>query len=348
MQPTLVTGANGHVGYNVCRALVTRGEPVRGMIRPTANAAPLEELGVDLAYGDILDPAACEAAVAGCGRAIHTAAGFLMWSPNPERDIIAASLDGTRNVLAAAAAAGVDRVVYVSTGGTIGFSDTPSRVLDESHVNETPHVPYFVGKIAAEREAFAIAERTGMDVVAINPGFILGPRFWKPSESVRQVADFVAQGMPIYFDGGFGVVDVEDVASGALLAMERGRDRERYVVSGDNVTVKQVFDWTAAAAGIAPPWIRMPRPVLRVLAGGMELAGRLGGSRPILDRAQVDEFAGVYGYLSAAKAERDLGWTYRPARDAVRRTVAWLLDHGFVDEKRRAALSPDAGLAGVY
>lgn len=349
MKPTLVTGANGHVGNNVVRLLAERGEPVRAMMRPSADPAAVQGLpGVEIVRGEILDAGSTQAAMDGCGRVYHTAGGFLMWAKNPERDIVAPSVDGTRNVLHAAARAGVEKVVYVSTSGTIGFASDPTTVFDERHHNTTPHTWYFKGKIAAEREAFAIAARDALPVTSINPGFILGPRFWKVSESVRQVADFVNQGLPIYFDGGFGTVDVEDVARGALLAMERGGDRERYILSGDNITVKQMFDLTAEMAGMRPPSIRVPRPILRVMATGMELMSRLTGTRPLLDRSQVDEFAGWYANVTPAKAERELGFTYRPARDVVRRTVAWLLDHGFVDAKRRAALSPHPSLAGAY
>jgi len=348
MKPTLVTGANGHVGNNVVRLLAARGEPVRAMMRASADPAAVAGLGVDIVRGDILDPAATQAAVDGCGRVYHTAGGFLMWAKDPERDIIAPSVDGTRNVLEASARAGVEKVLYVSTSGTFGFASDPTTVFDERHHNTNPHTYYFKGKIAAEREAFAISEREKLPVTSINPGFILGPRFWKVSESVRQVADFVNQGLPIYFDSGFGTVDVEDVARGALLAMEKGGDRERYVISGDNITLKEMFDLTAEMAGIRPPSIRVPKPILRIMATGMELASRVTGARPLLDRNQVDEFAGWYANVTPAKAERELGYTYRPIRDVIRRTVAWLLDHGFVDAKRRAALSPHPSLAGAY
>jgi dihydroflavonol-4-reductase len=349
MKPTLVTGANGHVGNNIVRLLAARGEPVRAMMRASADPAAVEGLGgVDVVRGEILDPASTRAAMDGCGRVYHTAGGFLMWAKDPERDIIAPSVDGTRIVLEAAARAGVEKVLYVSTSGTVGFAERAETVFDESHFNTNPHTWYFKGKIAAEREAFAISEREKLPVTSINPGFILGPRFWKVSESVRQVADFVNQGLPIYFDGGFGTVDVEDVAQGALLAMEKGGDRERYIVSGDNVTLKQMFDLTAEMAGMRPPFIKVPTPILRVMATGMELASKVTGTRPLLDRSQVDEFAGWYANVTSAKAERELGYTYRPVRDVIRRTVAWLLDRGFVDAKRRAALSPHASLAGAY
>jgi len=163
--------------------------------------------------------------VEGCGRVYHTAAGFLMWAKDTERSIIRPSVDGTRNLMKAAARAGVEKVLYVSTGGTIGFADTPDKLRTEADYNTKPHTPYFIGKIAAEKEAFAIGARENVAVTAINPGLILGPRFWKVSESTRQVVDFLNQGMPVYFDGGFGVVDVEDVANGAMLGMNKAAAR---------------------------------------------------------------------------------------------------------------------------
>jgi len=337
-KPTLVTGANGHLGNNLCRLLVERGERVRAMIRRSADPAPLAGLDVEIVRGDILTAADAAAAVDGCARVYHTAAGFLMWSRDPERDIIQPSVDGTRNVLEAAARAGVERLVYTSTTGTIGISTTPTP-LDETHYNTTPHTHYLRGKVAAEKEAFAIATRTGLPVVAIQPGFILGPRLWKLSESVRQVADFLNQGVPLYFEGGFGVVDVEDVARGSILAMEKGRVGERYVLSGEDLTVKQLFDLMAELTGLKAPTIKAPVPVLRVLAAAMELASKITGTRPMLDRSQVDEFGGKYGYFSSAKAQRELGYTYRSARETVQRTITWLVEHGFVNERRQQLIA---------
>jgi dihydroflavonol-4-reductase len=336
-KPTLVTGANGHLGNNLCRLLVERGEPVRAMIRRSADPAPLAGLDVEIVHGDILNAADAAAAVDGAARVYHTAAGFLMWSRDPEADIVRPSVEGTRNVLEAAARAGVERVVYTSTGGTIGFTRTPER-HDETRLNTDPHTHYVRGKIAAENEAFAIAKRTGLPVVSINPGLILGPRFWKLSESVRQICDFLNHGAPVYFDGGFGVVDVEDVARGAILAMEKGRPGERYILSGEELTVKQLFDLIADLTGLKAPSIKVPVPVLRALAAAMEFASKLTGARPMLDRSQVDEFAGKYGHHSSAKAERELGYTHLPARDTVRRTIAWLVEHGFVNERRQALI----------
>ncbi len=334
---TLVTGANGHIGNNLCRLLVERGERVRAMIRGSADPSPLAGLDVEIVHGDILNTTDAAAAVRNCARVYHTAAGFLMWARDPERDIIRPSVEGTRHVLEAAARTGVEKVVYTSTTGTIGFSATPQQ-LDETHHNTTPHTHYVRGKIAAEKEAFAIAERTGLPVVAVQPGLIFGPRFWKLSESVRQVADFLNRGAPLYFEGGFGVVDVEDVARGSLLAMEKGRPGERYILSGEDVTVKQLFDLMADLTGLKAPAFKAPVPVVRAVAAAMEFAAKLTGSRPLIDRSQVDEFAGKYAYFSSAKAQRELGYTYLPARETVQRTISWLVAHGFVNERRRQTI----------
>jgi dihydroflavonol-4-reductase len=247
----------------------------------------------------------------------------------------------------AAARAGVEKVVYTSSSGTIGHAGSPDARWDETRSNTEPHTHYLRGKIAAEREAFAIAARTGVPTTSIHPGLILGPRFWKPSESVAQVIQFVNQGAPVYFDGGFSVVDVDDVARGGILAMEKGRSGEKYILAGDNITVKQLFDLMAELTGLKAPSTKLPVPVIRLLATGLELASKVTGGRPMLDRSQVDEFAGKYAYFSNAKAERELGYTWLPAREVVRRTVAWVVEHGFVAEKRRHALKLDASLRGA-
>jgi dihydroflavonol-4-reductase len=337
-RPTLVTGANGHLGNNLSRLLVERGEHVRAMIRRSADPAPLDGVDVEIVRGDIMNAGDAAAAVDGCARVYHTAAGFLMWSRDPQRDIVQPSVEGTRNVVGAAAKAGVERLVYTSTGGTIGFAKAPER-RDETAFNTDPHTYYVRGKIAAEKEAFTIAESTGLPVVSVNPGLILGPRFWKLSESVKQVSDFLNHGAPVYFDGGFGVVDVEDVARGSILAMEKGRPGERYILSGDDLTVKELFDLLADLTGLKAPAIKAPVPVVRGLAAMMELGSKLTGRRPMLDRSQVDEFAGKYAYHSSAKAERELGYTHLPARDVLRRTIAWLVEKGFVDDRRREVIA---------
>src|SRR5712692_4010386 len=146
MKPTLVTGANGHLGNNLCRLLVARGERVRAMIRPSADPAPLAGLDLEIVRGDIMDPASTAAAVLGCGRVYHTAAGFLMWSRDPERDIIRPSVEGTRTVLEAAARAGVEKVVYTSSSGTIGHAGSPAALFDETRANTEPHTHYLRGK----------------------------------------------------------------------------------------------------------------------------------------------------------------------------------------------------------
>ena len=340
MKPVLVTGGNGHLGNNLCRLLVERGESVRAMMRPSADSAALSGVDVEIVRGDILDASSTERAVEGCSRVYHTAAGFLIWSRDPERDIIRPCVEGTRNVMRAAVRAGVEKMLYTSTGGTIGIADGPGRLVDERQRNTSPHTQYFRAKIAAEDEAFAIAASEKLPTTAINPGLILGPGFFKLSESVQQVSDFVNYGAPIYFDGGVGTVDVEDVARGAILAMEKGRDGERYILSGENVTWKQLLDLMAEFTGLRAPGLKVPIPVLRVLALVMELASKVTGRRPQITRSAVDEFGGKYGYMDCAKAAEELGFTYRSARETVRRTVAWLLDHGFVSEKRQRALTP--------
>jgi dihydroflavonol-4-reductase len=139
---------------------------------------------------------------------------------------------------------------------------------------------------------------------------------------VHQVAQFLNQGAPVYFEGGFGVVDVEDVARGAVLAMDKGRAGDRYIVSGENVTVKGLFDLMAELTGLPSPRVKLPVPVVRLLAATMELASKVTGTRPMLDRSQVDEFAGKYGYFDSTKAQRELGYTFLSARETVSRTIA--------------------------
>ena len=308
-------------------------------------------LDVEIVRGDILDPDSVASAVAGCGRVYHAAAGFLMWAQDPEHDIIRPSVDGTRNVMKAAAKAGVEKVLYVSTGGTIGFSPTPDDPHDGGATStRTPARRTSSGKIAAEKEAFAIGEREKLPVTAINPGLILGPRFWKPSESMRQVVDFLNTGLPVYFDGRLrrrrrgGRRD-----AARCWGWTRAATGERYIVSGENVTVKHLFELVAELSGLSAPQWKMPVIALACHRHG-DGSGQLGDRMAPHARPQPGGRVRGRVRLLSIRARRSATWASPGATHAtrVRRTVAWAIDRGFVTEGRRSALQPHPSLHGAY
>ena len=270
------------------------------------------------------DPDAVARAVDGCGRVYHAAAGFLMWAQDPEHEIIRPSVDGTRNVMKAAAKAGVDKVLYVSTGGTIGFASTPGRrratrpTTTRSRTRRTSSA-----RSPPRRRRSRSASARSVAVTAINPGLILGPRFWKPSESIRQVLDFLNKRH----------------ADLLRRRLRRGRRRgrrhgrgprhgqgrrsgERYILSGENVTVKQLFELVAELAGISAPTWKLPVVVLRAIATGLEAVSWVTGWRPLLDRNQVDEFAGALRATSIP-ARPSATSASRGATPATRSAARW-------------------------
>ncbi len=342
MGKVLVTGANGHLGNNIVRMLLAEGREVRVMVRRTSNLTPLEGLDVERVYGDLLDAEAMDRAVRGCAAVYHAAAAFLFWARDAEREIVRPTVEGSRAIIRAIERHGVERAVYVSTAGTIGFGRGPTQCRDESHHATEWRTAYLRAKLAAERAAVEAQKRSGLPVVFVLPGLILGPGFYGVSSSVKLVLDFINFPTPVYFDGGFSVVDVEDVARGCLAAEKKGRAGERYILAGENVTVRAFYETIAELTGLPAPRGRAPKLVFRIAAALMEAGGRLFGATPMVTTEQVAEFHGTYGYFSSEKARRELGYRFLPCKEVLRRTIEWLLARGFVKESRRKAIVLEA------
>jgi dihydroflavonol-4-reductase len=346
MELTLVTGAAGHVGNNIVRALLARGRPVRALVRRSSNREALAGLDVEVVEADMLDEPAVRRAVEGCAVVHHTAAAFAMWARDPERDIIEPTLTASRTLLYACRAAGARKVIYVSSSGTLGATGSPTPI-DESAPYPRTGLPYLIGKVRAEEHARRFARDPGLPIVFVLPGLILGPNFWKVTPSVVQVRDFLEGRIPFYFDGGFSVVDARDVAEGCIAAEERGQPEVRYVLGGDNCTVKELLDVAARLSSLPAPRRKVSVGLLRLAAGALELAARVLPFEPQLTRAMVDEFGGRYTFLDSSRARVELGYTPRPKAEVVYDTIAWCLANGFVRARRRAAvhLPPRESLA---
>jgi dihydroflavonol-4-reductase len=336
----LVTGASGHLGGAVLRRLRSEGREVRAFVRDADRAGDLASLGASLAVGDVLDPASLERACTGCKSLVHCAAGFLMWSRDVERDIIRPSVDGTKHALEAAAAKGLERVVYVSSSATIAAAKSPAIEVDETQTLDKAHTPYVQGKIAAERWAIDFAKRAPLPIIVVNPGLILGPGFSKPSESVKVVADVVIRGQPFAFPGSWPITDVDDVASSIVSALSAGRSGERYLLAGEQMHIVDMLKLVAALCSLPPPR-QIPLSVVRTFAALAGAWGRMTGRRPMVDGAQVAEWGGLYQNMPSRKARAELGFDPRPARATIVRTIAWLIARGFVPEARRRLLRLD-------
>ena len=244
---TLVTGATGFVGSHVARLLAERGDRVRVLVRSSSDLRALEGLVVERMPGDLRDPASLDRALSGVGTVFHVAADYRLWARDPQ-EIYESNVTGTRNLLEAAGLAGVTRFVYTSTVATVAVPrpTLPSEAIEATLDEMIGH--YKRSKWLAEQEAFRAAQQ-GLPVVIVNPTAPVGPGDWKPTPTGRIIVDFLAGKIPAYVDTGLNVVAVEDVAAGHLLAAQKGKAGERYILGGRNMTLKQILDVLAGFAG---------------------------------------------------------------------------------------------------
>jgi dihydroflavonol-4-reductase len=325
------------VGGALARALLARGERVRVLARDLGKASALAALGAEVVRGDILDRASLDAALAGCATLYHAAALFDFWIPD-RCLLLETEVAGTRNALAAARAAGVGRVVYTSTFLTIG--EARGRVGDET----TPHRGYFVtayeeAKYRAEQVALEFA-RGGLPVVIVNPGAVYGPGGLKPLG--QALVQALNGRMPLAMRGANSLVYIDDAARGHLLAAERGRPGERYVLAGQVLDMADVFRRACHLAGVAPPRVG-PAAAAHAVAALGEAVARLTGRPPLLARDTVRTTA--HGMRAdGAKAARELGLRYTPLEAGLTRAIAWYWERGLL-RRRPACLAPAAQAA---
>jgi dihydroflavonol-4-reductase len=315
----LVTGANGFVGCQVVRALVERGVQVRAMVRPNADRRALEGLDCELAVGDLRERGAVDRAVRGCNYIYHVAADYRLWVMD-EGPMYAANVGGTRNVISAAHAAGVRRIVHTSTVGALGI-DADGLGREDTPVALAAMVgPYKRSKFMAEQEAMKAAGE-GIPVVIVNPSTPIGPHDYKPTPTGRIIVDFLNRRMPAYVDTGLNLVAVEDCARGHLLAAERGRIGEKYILGGENLSLQQMLLRLAQLSGLAAPRIRLPFVVALGFAYGAEAVARTLTHRP--PRASLTEvrMARKKMFFDSAKARRELGYETGPIDDALDRAI---------------------------
>ena len=322
MKPALVTGASGFLGWHVARLLLDRGHRVRALVRSPSRVS---DLPVEPVPGDLRDAASVARAVSGCSLVFHVAADYRLWAANPE-DMYRSNVDGTRNILEASKQAGVERVVYTSTVGCIGVP--PGGIGDEHQPVSLDQMAgdYKRSKFLAEQVALEYA-RAGLPVVIVNPTAPLGDHDVKPTPTGKIVVDFLNGGMPAFIDTGLNVVDVRDAALGHLLACERGRPGERYILGSENLTLAQILEKLAAITGRKAPRIRLPY-VVAYCAGACSTA--LAAVTKTPPRVPLDgvRMARKKMWVTHQKASRELGYSPSPAVVALERAVAWFQETG--------------------
>lgn len=324
---TLVTGANGHVGENLVRLLLGRGERVRAMIGPPGYDSPLAGLDVERVDGDVRDPRSVREAVDGCERVYHLAA-LVSIRTGDRRPLYEVNVLGARNVMKACLDAGVKRVVHTSSIEAVG-TDPNGPSTEETPSNPfEPLLDYELSKVYGELEVMRAAAR-GLDVTIVNPTAIVGPHDYRPSSIGQAIVDLPRGRVPAYIPGEFDFVHVQDVARGHALAMERGRRAERYLLSGESATLDEVFEWLSEDVGHPKPRIRLPAGLMLPVATVSEAVQRkLTPNRsPRLTRGSIRVLASGKR-ASCDKARRELGYDPRPARQAFRDAVEWFRARG--------------------
>jgi dihydroflavonol-4-reductase len=339
-----VTGATGFLGSHVARVLAEQGAELRLLVRPTSDLRNLNDddlKNADRVVGDLRDAASISKALSGCDVVFHVAADYRLWVREPD-EMYCSNVEGTRSLLEAARKQGVRRVVYTSSVATMGFTSNhaaadegarphTSAVADEeSQVSLADMIGHYKrSKFMAEQVAVEAA-RSGVDVVIVNPTTPVGERDIKPTPTGRIVLDFLKRKFPAYVETGLNLVDATECARGHIQALEKGRSGERYILGGENLTLKQVLDRLAAITGLKSPTLKLPY-VFAFAAGVVDemVTGRLLGREP---RATIDavRMGRKMMFVSSAKAERELGWRTVPVDGALRRSVEWFRGNGYV------------------
>jgi dihydroflavonol-4-reductase len=334
----LVTGASGFVGSALTRALVERGVHVVALLQPGHDHRVLDGLPVEGVEADLRDAGAVARAVAGSRAVFHVAAVYRFWSRDPD-EFYDVNVGGTRHVLAAARAAGVERIVYTSTVGTIGLGHNGAGPADESRFARVDHLfgSYKQSKYVAEHEVLRAAAE-GLPVSLVQPTFPVGPRDHSPTPSGKLILDFLNGRMPGYVDTALNVVDVEDVALGHLLALERGRHGRSYILGGENLELREILLLLASITGLPAPALHVPRGLALAAAYVSEaVEGRLLRRQPTVP-LEGTRMTTTRMTFDDRRARAELGYTSRPARLALERSVRWYLDNGYVLASRRGRL----------
>jgi dihydroflavonol-4-reductase len=323
-----VTGATGFVGHHVARELTAQGADMRLLVRKSSNLANLEGIAGETHVGDLSDPASIKPALQGCDAVMHVAADYRLWIPDPKA-MYRANVDGTRELLRLAREAGVRRVVYTSSVATMGFRADGLIVNEDTPVSLENMVGHYKrSKFLAEQEAIGAAN-AGQQVMILNPTTPIGSHDAKPTPTGRICVDFLNGKFPAYVDTGLNLVDVQEVARTHVAALEIGTPGRRYILGGENLTLKQILDKMSAITGIPSPKVKIPFVIAAAYAFFEEnITGRLLGKEP---RATLEEvrMGRKKMYASSARAQQELGFRVAPVYPAMRAAIEWFRAHGY-------------------
>ena len=331
-----LTGATGFVGSHVAAAYAAAGAELRLLTRSTSNPASLEGIPGDLIVGDLRSAEALRSSLTGCDALVHVAADYRLWVPDPA-DMYRANVDGTRDLLRIAREVGVPQVVYTSSVATMGFTKTNTIVDERTPVSEDDMIGHYKrSKWLAEQEAIAAA-RAGQHVMILNPTTPIGSADRKPTPTGRIIVDFLNKKFPAYVETGLNLVDVAEVARMHVVALERGTPGERYILGGENLTLKQILDRMAAISGLPSPTMKVPHAVAMAFAFFDEtITGKLRGKEP---RATVEavSMGRKMMFANSARAANDLGFEVKSVEPALHAAMEWFVVNGYAPPYERRA-----------
>ncbi|MGD0731609.1 MAG: hopanoid-associated sugar epimerase [Terracidiphilus sp.] len=323
-----LTGATGFVGHHVAKTLVAEGAKLRLLVRKTSKLANLEGIPGETHAGDLIDPESIRPALLGCDAVVHVAADYRLWIPDPDA-MYRANVDGTRDLLRMAREAKVPRFVYTSSVATMHFRTDGLVINEDTPVSLKDMVGHYKrSKFMAEQQAIAAAA-DGQKVIILNPTTPIGPNDAKPTPTGRIFVDFLNHKFPAYMDTGLNLVDVSEVARTHVTALTRGKPGKRYILGGENLTLKQILDKMSAITGIPSPTVKIPFAVAATYAFFEEwITGRIRGREP---RATFEEV--LMGrkkmYASSAHAQQELGFRIVPVYPAMRAAIEWFRANGY-------------------
>jgi dihydroflavonol-4-reductase len=324
---TLLTGATGLVGANLAHLLCSQGERPRLLVRARSDRRGLRGLSYEEVIGDVLDTDSLKAAMKGVTHVYHVA-GIVRFDPFSRKDVSRTNTQGTKNVLDAARAAGVKRVLVVSSIGAVGHGTLDRPATEESAFNFEGDNPYHHSKREAEQLALSYSQG-GLEVVAGNPSLVMGPYDVRPSTG--ELLLMVARGLVVaYPSGGCNVVSALDVAEGLHLVMEKGRPGERYILGGENLTYRELLTQIAEEAGVAPPRLPLPDAVLRAAGRVGDVVGRLSPDLFQHVNTAALQALPLPAYQSSAKAMRELGYRPGPVRQGIQAALRWFVEEGML------------------
>ena len=323
-----LTGATGFVGHHVACALAAQGAELRILVRKTSNLSNLEGIRGDTFIGDLMEPESLRPGLAGCDAVVHVAADYRLWIRDPQT-MYRANVEGTRELLCLARETGVKRFVYTSSVATMHFRSDGLVVNEDTPVTLKDMVGHYKrSKFLAEQEAIASAKK-GQKVVILNPTTPIGPNDAKPTPTGRIFVDFLNRKFPAYMDTGLNLVDVGEVARTHVTALSKGSFGRRYILGGENLTLKQILDKMSAITGIPSPTLKIPFVVAATYAFFEEwITGRIRGREP---RATLEEvrMGRKKMYASSARAQQELGFRILPVYPAMRAAIEWFQEHGY-------------------